>query len=57
MKTLVGVAPCDKCGRELITDEMLGGWYWQAGCSDVYGDGCDGHADETRVVERVEIIW
>jgi hypothetical protein len=57
METLVGVAPCDKCGRELITDETLGDWYWQAGCSDIYGDGCDGHADETRVVERVEIIW
>ena len=54
MDTLVAVAPCDKCGRELMTDEQFRGWYWQAGCADIHGDGCDGHADETKL--RVETI-
>ena len=56
MKVKVGVAPCDRCGRELMTDERHGGWYWQAGCSDIYGDGCHGHADEKQAREETVII-
>lgn len=40
-----------------MTDESIGSqWYWQAGCQDIYGDGCDGHADDTMAwVEEIEI--
>ena len=57
MQVQVATAPCDKCGRELTTDESIGSrWYWQAGCQDIYGDGCDGHADDTLAwVEEIEI--
>lgn len=52
MNVLVGVAPCDKCGRDLMTDEYMGGWYWQVGCFDIYGDGCHGQADSKQVREE-----
>jgi hypothetical protein len=50
MLLIVGVAPCDKCGRELITDEATrpGEWYFPAGCADIHGDGCNGHADTDK---------
>lgn len=57
MKVKVGVAPCDRCGRELMTDEWHGGWYWQAGCSDIYGDGCHGHADDKQAREETVVIF
>jgi hypothetical protein len=44
----VGIAPCDKCGRDIITDQQHGGWYFGSGCADIHGDGCDGHADESK---------
>lgn len=44
----VAIAPCDKCGRDIMTDQRHGGWYFGSGCVDIYGDGCDGHADESK---------
>lgn len=52
MLVTVAVAPCDKCGRDLMTDEYLGEWYWPAGCIDIHGDGCNGHADSKQVREE-----
>lgn len=57
MRVLVATAPCDKCGRELTTDESLGSWYWQAGCADIHADGCDGHADESQAHEEYVDIY
>ena len=45
MRVQVGLAPCDTCGRELMTDERLGAWYFGASCDYIHGDGCPGHAD------------
>jgi hypothetical protein len=50
----VGVAPCDTCGREIMTDQKHGGWYFGAGCADIYGDGCHGQPD-TETVREEEI--
>jgi hypothetical protein len=45
----VGIAPCDKCGRELITDQYLapGAWYFGS-CDEINGDGCKGEADTDK---------
>lgn len=53
----VGRAPCDTCGRELITDQKLGTWYFAASCADIHGDGCTGHADDTRAYDDTEAVW
>ena len=47
----VGIAPCDTCGRKLMTDQYvkLGAWYFGASCNDIHGDGCGGHADTDTV--------
>jgi hypothetical protein len=56
MLVKVATAPCDKCGRELTTDEWLGSPYWQAGCADIHADGCHGQADDSKAtVEYIEI--
>lgn len=52
----VGRAPCDTCGRELTTDERLGGWYFPASCAYIHDDGCPGHADDTRAYDDTEVI-
>jgi len=54
MRIQVGIAPCDTCGRELMTDQEHGGWYFSAGCNDIHGDGCSGHADTDKA--RNDII-
>lgn len=52
----VGIAPCDTCGRELMTDERMGSWYFGSSCADIHGDGCGGHADTSAVrTERTDI--
>ena len=53
----VGIAPCDKCGRELMTDQKLGEWYFGSGCADIHGDGCDGQADTSKVATDTVDIW
>ena len=57
MIVTVGRAPCDTCGRELITDQKLGTWYFTASCADIHGDGCTGHADDTRAYDDIEAVW
>lgn len=49
----IGIAPCDTCGRELMTDQKLGAWYFGSGCNDIHGDGCGGHADTDNVHDDI----
>ena len=53
----VGIAPCDKCGRELMTDQKLGEWYFGSGCADIHADGCDGQADTSKATTDTVDIW
>jgi len=54
MITRIAKAPCDKCGREISTDDepRRGDWYFINDCNYIYGDGCDGQADTTQVTEE-----
>lgn len=46
----VWVAPCDRCGADVLTDEYLANPYFGSGCE------CGGWPDAHRAVETVEVI-
>lgn len=46
----VWVAPCDRCGADVLTDEYLANPYFGSGCE------CGGWPDAHRAVETVTVI-